>query len=151
MKPTSNLKPGIRVKKKYVIEKIIGQGGMGKTYLARVEDLKEKVVLKVVILSEMKEWKTLELFEREAKTLKNLDHPHIPKYIDDFHIETKTEVYYFLVMEYIEGKNFYELVSNGKRFSDSEIIVIFASILKTLDYIHSLNPAVIHRDIQPKI
>ncbi|NEP85338.1 MAG: protein kinase, partial [Okeania sp. SIO3B3] len=42
------------------------------------------------------------------------------------------------------------LIKDGKKFTETQVIDILKSLLHTLDYIHSLNPAVIHRDIQPK-
>jgi serine/threonine protein kinase len=49
------------------------------------------VALKAMSLKGMRGWKQLELFEREANTLKALDHPCIPKYIDSFQVDTNSD------------------------------------------------------------
>lgn len=77
-------------------------GGMGKTYIAQDLSNNKKVILKVLVFREMENWKVLDLFEREVKTLSNLNHPHIPDYIDHFEIEESENIYYFLVQEYVE-------------------------------------------------
>lgn len=141
---------GILVNNQYKIISFLGKGGMGKTYLATDINTGEKVALKLLTFSDIDDWKVLELFEREIKTLAALDHPLIPDYLDNFRIDEEKEIYYVLVQEYIEGKNLLDLVKAGKRFTNSEVEEIFKSLLKTVSYIHGLRPPVIHRDINPK-
>ena len=71
---------------RYSILYILGQGGIGITYAA--EDLKtgEKVALKAVSLRRTDDLKVLELFEREARILAQVQHPAIPRYIDYFEV-----------------------------------------------------------------
>ena len=142
------MKIGEIIHNKYVVESLIAKGGMGTTYLAK--DNSKEVVLKVLTLSEMNEWKTLELFEREAETLENINHPLIPDYIDYFTIENEKEIHYVIVQEYVNGKNLEVLVKEGRKFTLDEIKTIFQSLLKTLDYIHNMRSPIIHRDINPK-
>ena len=70
------------VQDRYQIESLIAKGGMGMTYLSHDNQLNKEVVLKVLKFTEIEDWKVLELFEREIKVLKNLNHPNIPGYID---------------------------------------------------------------------
>lgn len=147
---SKTLKSGVILKERYRIESKINHGGMGQTYKAVDLTDENTVAIKMLLFSQMTEWKTLDLFEREVNTLQNLNYPFIPDYIDDFKIEGKSDIAYFLVQEFVEGKNLFELVEAQKCFETKEILEIFKSLLKTLDYIHNLNPAVIHRDIQPK-
>ncbi|MBN1699269.1 MAG: serine/threonine protein kinase [Spirochaetales bacterium] len=141
---------GTVLKERYEIISFLAKGGMGKTYLAADGKTKKKVVLKLLAISELEDWKVLELFEREIKTLAAIDHPLIPDYIDNFKIEEGNEITHVLVQEYVEGGNFLDLIRGGKRFTESEIKTFLESLLKTISYIHSLNPPVIHRDINPK-
>jgi serine/threonine protein kinase len=134
----------------YEIQSFLAKGGMGKTYLAVDRRSAKKVALKLLVFSELEDWKVLELFEREIKTLAAIDYPLIPDYFDSFKIEQENEIIYVLVQEYVEGKNFLDLIRGGKRFTQSEIKDFFTSLLKTVSYIHSLNPPIIHRDINPK-
>ncbi len=145
-----NIDIGQRINEQYEVLTVIGKGGTGQTYLAGRLDSDIKVVLKVLTFSEMKEWKVLELFEREVKLLANMNHPFIPKYIDHFAIEYDNDVQYFLVQEYIKGANLEQIIRSGKRLSLEQVNFIFKSLLAVLSYIHDLQPSVIHRDIKPK-
>jgi serine/threonine protein kinase len=65
---------------KYRIKELIGQGSNGTTYAAQKLDspTEELVALKVLSLRGSKDWKAIELFEREARVLSQLDHPGMP-------------------------------------------------------------------------
>ena len=78
MSEISLLQKGDIILERYVIDTLIGQGGIGRTFLANDKQTQLSVVLKVLSLSELKDWKALELFEREIDVLKNLDYPLIP-------------------------------------------------------------------------
>jgi serine/threonine protein kinase len=147
---TKQYEPGTLLNGQYEIESFLAKGGMGKTYCAVDRKSGKKVALKLLVFSELEDWKVLELFEREIKTLAMIDHPLIPDYFDSFKIEQENEIMYVLVQEYVEGKNFLDLIQGGKRFTQSEIITFFKSLLQTVSYIHSLLPPIIHRDINPK-
>lgn len=145
-----DLSSGTTINKRYKIIEKHNFGGMGQTFIAEDKKLKQKVILKALVFRDMENWKSFELFEREIKTLQNLDHPRIPRYYDHFEIHEKNNAYYFLVQEYVEGFNLFELVESGKKFSNEEVEYIFKSLLSILKYLHNLNPSLIHRDIQPK-
>ncbi|MBN2533017.1 MAG: serine/threonine protein kinase [Spirochaetales bacterium] len=138
------------INNRYEIISFLGKGGMGKTYLALDKETGKRVALKLLTFSDIDDWKVLELFEREIKTLAAIDHPLIPDYLDNFRIDDGNELYFVLVQEYIEGKTLLNLVKTGKRFTNSEVEEIFKSLLETVSYIHELHPPVIHRDINPK-
>ena len=144
-----SLKPADNVKNRYTVLNPIARGGMGETFLAEDRETGNNVVLKVLPFSSVKDWKELELFEREIKVLKNLDHPAIPNYIDHFRYDVNNTTLFILVQEYVKGKNLNELVKSGRRFALSEVETIITELLGILDYIHHLQPAVIHRDINP--
>ncbi len=137
---------------RYRIIAPLGEGGMGITYAA--EDLtdlnKQRVAIKVLSLHQASEWKALELFEREARVLKNLDHPAIPKYLDSFEIDTPQDRRFCLVQELIEGESLATLVQQGWQPGESQVKDIAVQILDILVYLHSLVPPVIHRDINPR-
>jgi len=144
------LHPKTIVSNRYIIKSLIAKGGMASTYLAEDKKTKELVVLKVLSIRQIENWKTLDLFKREISVLKNINHPQIPDYIDHFDLKLNGATYYILVQEYVDGNNLYNLIKNGKKFTIKEIRHIFISLLKILSYIHHLNPTVIHRDINPK-
>ena len=72
------------LKKRYQIINALGKGGFGITYLALDQETHQQCVVKCLLFKQIDDWKSIELFEREAKILKNLNHPQIPDYIDFF-------------------------------------------------------------------
>jgi len=134
---------------RYEIKETLGRGGFATTYLAIDTETQQKCAIKCLSFRKIEEWKTLELFEREAKILKNLDHPRIPDYIDFFTIETEQDVEIYLVQEYVEGTSLAQFVREGKHFSEKEVVKIALKIIRILEYLHRLSPPIIHRDIKP--
>jgi serine/threonine protein kinase len=140
---------------RYQIIRQLGQGGFGRTYLA--EDKKkshETCVLKEFapqVQQQQDLQKAKELFEREASVLKKLQHPQIPRFHASLQVNTGTKDFFFLVQDYVDGDNFDQLLeqrrSQGKVFSEEEVITLLHQILPVLSYIHSKD--VVHRDISP--
>jgi len=135
---------------RYQIITLLGRGGMGTTYAAIDLQEQQKVAVKVVSLREAKDWKVLELFEREAQTLANLDHPFIPNYINYFQIEDEDDRNFYLVQELVEGRSLSESIESGWRPDEKNVRAIAIELLKILTYLHQLHPPVIHRDIKPQ-
>lgn len=107
------------------------------------------VVVKLLIFHSELKWETAKLFEREANTLKSLDHPAIPHYLDYFDVETALGKGFALVQSFIDADSLAQQISVGRRFSEAELIEIAGDVLGVLTYLHSCNPPVIHRDIKP--
>jgi serine/threonine protein kinase len=142
--------PGDRIGDRYQILKPLGKGGTGTTYAAQDQPTQETVAIKAISLRQVRDWKTLDLFEREAKILANLSHPAIPNYIDYFNIDTPQDRQFFLVRELIEGDSLADLVETGWRTNEETVKAIATQILDVLTYLHGLAPPVIHRDIKPQ-
>jgi eukaryotic-like serine/threonine-protein kinase len=85
----------------YQIRGILGEGGSGITYRAKIVGTDRLVALKELSLQQMTDWKALELFEREAQVLAKLDHPAIPKYIDYFAIDTPQNRSFYIVIKFL--------------------------------------------------
>jgi serine/threonine protein kinase len=134
---------------RYEIKEVLGRGGFATKYLAVDTKTQQQCAIKCLSFRKIKEWKTLELFEREARVLKNLDHPQIPNYIDFFTIETEHDVEIYLVQEYVEGKSLAQFVREGKHFTEKEVIKIALGITRILEYLHGFSPPIIHCDIKP--
>ena len=141
--------PGDTIKEKYRIVGILGEGGTAITYEAIDLTQEISVAIKVLSLQQTRDWKLVELFEREAKVLKNLNHSRIPSYLDYFFIDTSRDRQFFLVQEIIPGKSLATLVEQGWYFQQEEVKNIAQQVLEILSYLHSLQPPVIHRDIKP--
>jgi serine/threonine-protein kinase len=89
--------------------------------------------------------KAQELFEREAHTLKSLDHSGIPKYYDFFVVGGKK----YLAMELVHGQDLEKRVYATGPVAPSQAIAWMIQTCDILDYIHRQKPPLIHRDIKP--
>ncbi|MEL6929638.1 MAG: protein kinase [Cyanobacteria bacterium J06600_6] len=133
----------------YQITQQISSKAGRSTYLAEDFQTKQQVILKFLEFNELFAWEDLKLFEREAKTLKNLSYPFIPNYLDYFEVNETNRQGFVLVQSYINAPSLGELIAAGIKFSESEIIELAQKLLDILNYLHQLNPPVIHRDIKP--
>lgn len=149
--PSTEVAPGHLVHSRYSIQKVLGQGGFGRTYLAkdthRFDDL---CVLKEFLPINKSDYvvqKSRDLFEREAKALYQIDHPQIPRFLAWFTHDSRL----FIVQEYINGKTYSHLLrerqQQGRCFSEKEVIQWLDDLLGVLNYLHSLG--IVHRDISP--
>jgi serine/threonine protein kinase len=134
---------------RYRIIRKITQNGARRTLLAQDQHNEKLVIIKVLLFSEEFRWEDLKLFEREAETLKHLEHPAIPQYLNYFELDTPELKGFALVQAYIEAKSLQEYVEAGRNFSQQEIIQLAKLLLNILHYLHLRYPAVIHRDIKP--
>ncbi|HYY92997.1 MAG TPA: protein kinase, partial [Pyrinomonadaceae bacterium] len=129
---------------RYRVEGSLGRGGMGAVYEATDLRLSRTVALKETLVE------TDELrraFEREARLLANLRHPSLPKVLDHF-AEGRG---LFLVMEFIPGEDLgCMLEREGRAFSPAEVMRWADELLGALEYLHTLDPPVLHRDIKPQ-
>jgi serine/threonine protein kinase len=98
------LTPGTLVYNRYLVQHVIGQGGMGVVYEAIDQRLKSRVALKQTLITVEHLRKA---FEREAQLLANLRHPALPKVIDHFTDDQGQ----FLVMEFIPGDDLATLLA----------------------------------------
>lgn len=137
------------INNKYKIIKSLNESNQN-TYLGEIVSTKEKIVIKKRTFKNTKDWKILELFEREIEILKQIKHPKTPKYIDSFTIDTKeNDTEYYLIYEYIEGRSIKESVLEGRVFTEDETRKIIKRCLEILRYLHEFHPPIIHRDINP--
>ena len=144
------LADGEKLKHDLVIEKQFSSGGQAVTYLAsRSNEPGVKVILKEFLLPlfiEAARKKVSERFERDARLLKNLDHPQIVKLQDYFIEESRA----FLVLEYIEGVSLKEKVERDGKLTESQTIELALQMAAILDYLHSCTPPIVHRDFTPE-
>lgn len=119
----------------------IGAGGGGEIYLAEHLRLEKKVVIKRI-----KDKARGVIEDRgEADILKKLRHPYLPQVYDHY----TSDEHVYTVMEYIEGKNFQELLKEGRKFTSKDIIKWGTQLSEALVYLHKQDPPIIHRDIKP--
>lgn len=135
---------------RYHILDLLGEGGSGKTYRAVDDRSQTEVAVKVLNLRGMSDWKTLELFDREAKILARLEHPAIPRYLDYFQTEIAGELTFCLVQAIAPGRSLTSWVESGYLFSEAELQEIATQILEILSYLQTFTPPIIHRDLKPQ-
>ena len=152
----------------FVIERVLGSGGFGITYLARDTSLNRQVVIKENLPAQFAwretatgtvrprhtsggdvadyQW-SMHNFLREAETLASLDHPGIVRVLRKF--ETKGTAYF--VMPFVAGVALDALIEDrsakGQFFSDDEIKGLLERMLDALGYLH--DHGIYHRDIKP--
>ncbi|MBN8724621.1 MAG: protein kinase [Acidobacteria bacterium] len=144
---------GSLLRHRYLIDKMVGKGGFGTTYLVKDLDcFEEQRILKELTLS-LKDEDPMDLkdmaerlFRREAQVLLNLYHSGIPRLYAYF----AEENFSYLVQDFIPGQTLSEEFKKRKSpLSEEEVMPILASLADILDYLHSHTPPVIHRDIKP--
>ena len=138
------------VQSRYRITNVLGQGGIGITYAALDAQTGDRVALKALSFRRMNEWKMLELFEREARVLSQLEHPAIPRYLDYFQIDSDRDRDFYIVQQLVEGKSLAQAISDGWHGNEDDVKQIAEQVLEVLIYLHELKPPVIHRDIKPQ-
>lgn len=145
------LVPVQRVIRHYQVLRTLGQGGMGTTYLAwdggesNDDGHPGLLVLKEMNADMVQIAKAQELFEREARTLKSLNHPGIPKYYD-FFVEAQAK---YLAMELIHGQDLEQRILTSGPVTPQTAVEWMIQTCDVLAYIHSCDPPLIHRDIKP--
>lgn len=141
---------GTTIRDRYHLISELGRGGTGTTYRAKDLEAKRQVAIKVVSLKQLKDWKTIELIDREAKVLENLDCEGIPQYLDSFTLESDRDTTFYLVQALASGKPLNQWIEDGWKPSEKEVMAIAKKILQILNYLQSLTPPIFHRDIKPQ-
>lgn len=136
------LTKGATLAGRYLIIEELGRGGMGKVYRAEDTSLSRHVAIKVLPEDFSGDPERLARFEREAKLLAQLNHPHIAI----VHGLESHEGRRFLVMELVEGRPLADRLKSG-RLSTGEAIRICRQIAEGLESAHA--KGIVHRDLKP--
>jgi serine/threonine protein kinase len=156
----NSLKPGYRLHW-YRIERVLGQGGFGITYLARDFNLDQEVAIKEYLPMELAvreqdfsvqpaadtygerfKW-GLDRFMAEAKTLARFKHPNIVRVLAVFEANRTG----YMVMEYEQGDSLKDILARRQTLDEDELLNIVLPILGGLEKVHERG--FIHRDIKP--
>jgi len=145
----------------YRLERVLGQGGFGITYLARDTNLDQAVAIKEYLPVEVATRRAdstvrpraddqsdryrwgLDRFLREARTLARFDHPNIVRVLSVFEFNGTA----YMVMRFEEGENFAALLERRRTVAEDELMRVLLPVLDGLELIH--NAGFIHRDIKP--
>ncbi len=138
------IETGRLLQDRYRIDRQIGQGGMGAVYVATDERFGSVVAIKETLCMDDNYRKAI---EREARLLNSLKHNALPKVTDHF-LESNGQ---FLVMEYIPGEDLCCILEErGEPFEVDQVMEWADQLLEALEFLHSQENPVIHRDIKPQ-
>jgi outer membrane protein assembly factor BamB/tRNA A-37 threonylcarbamoyl transferase component Bud32 len=150
---TQQLNAGTTLIDRYLIQDVIGVGGMGAVYRAR--DLHFPNVVKLVAVKEMVNQASdpvirrsiIQNFEREANLLATLDHRSIPRIYDYFTHNERS----YLILEFILGKDLEALINDTEGFVSQERIIAWAiELCEVIRFLHTHRPEpIIFRDMKP--
>lgn len=144
----------------YQIIKSIGKGGFGEVYLAQHSQTGKLVALKVMLPEVAQDENHVQMFLREIENLKALKHPYVVELFDYGYAEN----IFFLVMEYYEGGNVYDLMQQlGGKLPLDMALGIILQVLDGLTYTHNAEipyvklangnfakgKGLVHRDLKP--
>ena len=127
---------------RYIIEKILGQGGMGRVYQARNINTDTFWAIKEICKKEDAEVDLL----AEPKLLKKLEHPALPRLFDILEQDGKL----YIVSDYIDGISLDKKLEAENKIAEEIVADWAVQLSKVLEYLHSLKPnPIIYRDMKP--
>ncbi len=132
---------------KYKLLRLLGKGGMSSVYLAEHVLMRRRCAIKVLPWKLVKDSSYLQRFHREAQAVASLDHPNIVRAYDIDHETDGSLEIHFLVMEFVEGRNLYDLVQQVGPLSP----VLAAEYIRqgALGLEHAHQSGMVHRDVKP--
>lgn len=143
--PPAPLSPGRTLGGRFELVRPLGKGGLGNVWLARDRLLEhEPVACKLLHDNHFHDRRAIADLKREVLLARRLRHPHILA----VHTFWETDGYRFVVMDYVEGQNLDEALSNRDLpFSLDEVLPWLGQLTDALDYAHG--EEVLHRDLKP--
>lgn len=139
-------KTGMVLDGKYEILKEIGRGGMSVVYLAIDNRLNKQWAVKEIKNDGSKSMETLlKGLQTEANILKKVDHPVLPRIVDILNIQGTI----YVVMDYIEGRTLSAILQKEGAQPQEKVIEWAKGLSSALDYLHTLDPPIIYRDMKP--
>jgi eukaryotic-like serine/threonine-protein kinase len=130
----------------YLIQGLLGEGGMGKVYEAEERLSKRRVALKVLRPELSRSDEGRRLFLNEMTILAHLDHPHIVRCLAC----TETDGQLVMVLELLHGRTLRQVLLEHGRLAWSEAVRMAAEISSALSMAHGQTPPVVHRDLKPE-
>ena len=135
---------GKTLAERYVVERLLGEGGMGSVYVARQLGLDRLVAVKVLRPEIAAGAVEAERFRREALASARLDHPNIVTVFDFGRLPDGSS---FLVMELLTGPSLDRVLASGSVLDASLAVRIFEPVANAVDALHAAG--IVHRDIKP--
>ena len=127
----------------YLLEEVIGRGGMGVVYRAEHVRLGRKAALKVVAPQIAREPKFRERFLRESRTAGSLDHPNVIPLYD----AGEADGVLYIAMRFVDGVDLSSLIATEGKLEPARTARIVAQVASALDAAHEAG--LVHRDVKP--
>ena len=134
---------GFVLAERYVIESLIGEGGMGRVYRARHIRMSRRFAIKVLFGDLAADGKARSRFSREAESSSRLSHPNVVSVVD---FGETDEGLLYLVMEHIEGEELHRIVSKQAPFSTARALNLLRQLARGLGHAH--DRGLVHRDFK---
>lgn len=138
------MNPGYELGHRYLIVRSLGEGGMANVYLAHDKILDRDVSVKLLRLDLQDDKATKRRFIREARSETRLNDPHIVRVYD----AGETHGMQYMVMEYVQGTDLKQYISEHYPLPLKEVVDIMQQILSGVSVAHAAG--IIHRDLKPQ-
>ncbi len=129
----------------YVVQRKLGQGGMGDVFLAEHPKIHRKAAIKVLKLSFGTKDSAADRFLTEARVVGQIKHPNVVEVFDFGCLEDGTPYY---MMEYLEGRELRDVIASRGRMPPTEVHAYARRICAGIQAAHDLG--IIHRDLKPE-
>ncbi len=136
---------GQTLDRRYIVERKIGEGGMGVVFAVRHNVIERPLAIKVLKREVMRDSATISRFKREAQAASRIGHPNIVD-VTDFG-ETPDGMTYS-VMEFVDGQTLAAAIKHGAPFPAERVIRVASQIARALEAAH--NKGIVHRDLKPE-
>ena len=131
------------LEKRYRIDALLAHSAGGAVYRAFDTNINVPVTIKEIYLQSPQH---IAQFKQEALALGRLRHPHLPRVTHHFSFEGRQ----YLVMDFIEGENLWQLVEqHGKPLPEEQALTAIIQVCRAVSYLHEQNPPIFHHDIKP--
>ncbi len=141
---SASVQPGDVIGGTYVIERLLGEGGMGAVFVAHEERLGRRVAIKVLLAEVGKNAEAVARFEREARSAAALQSDHVTRVLSVGHLEGGAP---YIVMELLEGEDLASLLAKRGALAPLEVAELMLPVCEALTEAHAIG--IVHRDLKP--
>jgi serine/threonine protein kinase len=143
-RPGEDPRIGATLGGRYLIQRLCGEGAMGRVYEARHVDIGRRVAIKILHSSYRHSEDVVERFRREARAASKIGHANI---IDVTDSGTTPDGAFYFVMEYLDGVDLEQLIHREGRLPLERALIIAGQLCRALQAAHASE--IIHRDLKP--